>query len=337
MVVPVLACCGSTRRSPAPDLAREHPPADREDRHGRHDRRHPDDDVRWKHPLGADDERRQGPGSRACARPSPTARGRPHGAACRGCRRGRRPSASCRGPASAHGRRPGANAVTIERSGDQRRQVDLAEDRGSSPPMPPGTAPGDAGPRRLGDRAEARRRPGRRPGLATRRSSPSGCRAAATGGPPGIGVRRADGLVVGSPPASIDDALAGRDDLPPADPLRVRRGPRTSRSIAVERRRLARRRRRTRSASSTGRRGPAGSVIEAAVAVSVGRDAVDRQPQQRSLASSQAGPAAAAVSASVTSPSPSASIRWRSWNVGISAMSMTTSRRISSGASVIPA
>ena len=44
---------------PAADLPREHPPADREDRHGRDHRGAPDHDVRRQHSLRADDEARQ--------------------------------------------------------------------------------------------------------------------------------------------------------------------------------------------------------------------------------------------------------------------------------------
>lgn len=51
----------------------------------------------------------------------------------------------------------------------------------------------------------------------------------------------------------------------------------------------------------------------------------------------QAAVPQAAASSSLTLPSSSASIRWRSWNVGISAMSITTSRSIRSGAIVSPA
>jgi hypothetical protein len=67
--------------------------------------------------------------------------------------------------------------------------------------------------------------------------------------------------------------------------------------------------------------------------------AADPPTDSRSLPScaSQAGPWAAAASSSLTVPSPSVSIFWRSWNVGISAMSTTTSSRISFAATVIPA
>jgi hypothetical protein len=44
-----------------------------------------------------------------------------------------------------------------------------------------------------------------------------------------------------------------------------------------------------------------------------------------------------APSSSLTLPSPSVSIDWRSWNAGISAMSMTTSRSTASRPTVRPA
>ncbi len=81
---------------------------------------------------------------------------------------------------------------------------------------------------------------------------------------------------------------------------------------------------------------PAGKLIAADVGSSVA--AVPPTESRRSADwRAQNGAWAAAASASLTVPSPSVSMCWRSWNVGISAMSITTSRRISFGATVMPA
>ena len=87
--------CAARRRPPRarppPDLARQHPAADRR---GSSPPRRPARPGR-RRPAAAIPARRRrarpGRGCRACARPSPTARGRRRGAASRGSRRGRRP------------------------------------------------------------------------------------------------------------------------------------------------------------------------------------------------------------------------------------------------------
>ena len=126
------------------------------------------------------------------------------------------------------------------------------------------------------------------------------------------------------------------DDLAPAEPLGERR------VGEVDRVRRGDRRRERRAKPHTIRivdrpPTPGGKVRPASV--SVERPTRRRRPSAPATARapSQAVTRPASVSSSVTSPSPSVSKSRRAWNVGISAWSMTTSRRIRSGATRMPA
>ena len=150
----------------------------------------------------------------------------------------------------------------------------------------------------------------------------------------GYCVRRREGLVVGNPP----DSIATPSPLATISRQPIRPGYDTSSNVTVALSGMvvsgAVNAHSIRIVDSPPR--PGGKAIEAAVGVSV--EATPSTARRNSAPWAwQAGTAAAAVSVSVTSPSPSRSIFWRSWNAGISAMSMTTSRRISSGATAIPA
>ena len=263
-------------------------------------------------------------------------------------RRGTPPSASCRGPASARARHPGAAAVSSDEQEDDRRQVGWRKIAGQ-------LAAADAARHGTGDR----RRGGATAdgaGDAAADGAAVTSRAGGAAGPHGIGVgdverrqrsgprRGATTITAASRQRAGDQVLRDRRvsraetlsvaqlALDGAARRRRTRGPRSRASRAA--RGTSRRRRRSASgrassgaasvrleaarpgASSTGRRRPAGSDSPASIGVELERGSVGRQRAGRARASSHAATRPASISSSDTDPSPSVSKSWRAWKAG---------------------
>ena len=220
----------------------------------------------------------------------------------RACRRGRPPSASCRGPASGRGPPRARPPSASESEHDERRQVGRAEDRRAA------RRRRRQGPRRRGDGAAAARGRGgdgmpttgaaaaappdrRRPAVASG-TGEAGMSTAASGRPSSVEPRMSEGRRHESGYGSAGSRAGRGVARVRSVTLAPRRRSRASRSapeydassnvIDVVAARSAPRGRleaRTRDASSTGRRRRAGRDARASVASSSSVRSVDRQAQ----------------------------------------------------------